>query len=142
MRIIGNLLWLVLAGLELAVAYVIGGLLAVVFVVTVPLAVPAFRLAGYALWPFGRIVVRQPGAGAGSTAMNVVWFLVAGWWLALAHLVTGVALLITVIGIPFGVASFKMMRLAVAPYGKEIIDAGTAGRREIVVSGPSHDDLR
>jgi uncharacterized membrane protein YccF (DUF307 family) len=86
-RLIGNILWLLLGGLGLAVAYVILGLLAFVFIVTIPFAVPAFRLAGFALWPFGRVLVRKPEAGAGSMFGNVVWIVIAGIWLALAHLV-------------------------------------------------------
>lgn len=137
MRTVGNLVWLLLAGIELALAYALAGLAAVVFVVTIPLVVPAFRLAGYALWPFGRVVVRQRGAGAGSAVMNVVWFLVAGWWLALVHAVTALLLSLTVIGIPLAVAVLKMARLAVAPYGKDVVDAASARAGAAVVHAPS-----
>lgn len=137
MRIVGNLIWLLLAGIELAVAYAIAGVIAVVFVVTIPLVVPAFRMAGYALWPFGRVVVRKPGAGAGSAIMNIVWFLVAGWWLALAHAASALLLFLTIIGIPFGVAALKMARLAVAPYGKDVVDAASARAGEVVLRAPS-----
>lgn len=137
MRVLGNLIWLLLAGIELAIAYVVAGLLAIVFVVTIPLVVPAFRLAGYALWPFGRVVVRKPGAGAGSAVMNVVWFLIAGWWLTLVHAVAALLLFLTVIGIPFGVAALKMARLALAPYGKDVVDRHSARAREVVVQAPA-----
>jgi uncharacterized membrane protein YccF (DUF307 family) len=136
MRIIGNLLWLLLSGIEMAIAYLIAGVLAVLFVVTIPLAIPAFRLAGYTLWPFGRVVVRRESAGAGSTIGNVVWFVVAGWWLALLHVVFGLLLAITVIGIPFAVANFKLAGLALTPYGKDIVEARFAHREDVVVATP------
>lgn len=137
MRVLLNLIWLVLAGVELAIGYAVAALLAVVFVVTIPLAVPAFRLASYALWPFGRVVVRDPDAGAGSLLMNVVWFLVAGWWLLLAHVVFGLLLCLTIVGIPLGIAVFKMGRLAVAPYGKDVVSAAAATPGQVVEEGPT-----
>ncbi len=89
---------------------------------TIPFGVASFRLAGYALWPFGRTVIHRPdSSGAVSCIGNVVWFLVAGWWLALAHLVTALLLAITVIGIPLAVANIKMIPLAFAPFGKQIV---------------------
>ena len=129
MRTLLNVLWLLVSGLELALAYAVAGVLAAVLVVTFPLAVPAFRLAGYAVWPFGRAVVRRRGAGAGSTLLNVGWFPVAGWWLAVAHILVAAVLAITVIGIPFAVATIKMLPLALAPYGKDVVDADRAHAR-------------
>jgi uncharacterized membrane protein YccF (DUF307 family) len=123
LRFIGNVIWLLLAGLPLALAYAAFGLLAFILIVTIPFGIASFRLAGYALWPFGRTVVRRPDAGAGSTIGNVIWFLIAGLWLALAQIVVGIVLCLTVIGIPFGIACFKMARLALFPLGKEIVDA-------------------
>ncbi len=122
MRLIGNILWLIFGGLEMAFGYVIAGLLSIILIVTIPLAVPAFRMAGFCLWPFGRAMVRQPGAGPGSAIGNVVWFILFGWLLALGHLFFGVLLCITIIGIPFGVAHFKLAGLAVRPYGKDVVD--------------------
>jgi uncharacterized membrane protein YccF (DUF307 family) len=120
-RTIGNVLWLVLAGWWLALLYVVFGILACILIVTIPFGVAAFRLAGYAVWPFGRTVVRQPGAGVGSMIGNVVWALLFGWELALAHVAAGVLLCLTIIGIPFGVASFKLAVLAIVPLGTEIV---------------------
>jgi uncharacterized membrane protein YccF (DUF307 family) len=137
MRVLLNLIWLIVAGIELALSYVVAGLLAIVFIVTIPLAVPAFRLAGYALWPFGRLVVQAPEAGAGSGLMNIVWFLIAGWWLFLAHLIVGLLLCITIIGIPFGIAVFKMGSLALAPYGKDVVEARAAPPGQVVHEGPT-----
>ena len=140
MRILLNIIWLVVSGLELAVAYAVAGLLAIVFIITIPLAVPAFRMAGYALWPFGRVVVERPDAGGGALLMNVVWFLVAGWWLVLAHWVVALVLALTIIGIPFAVAVFKMSKLALAPYGKDVMDRDRARGSDVVVlqEGPAH----
>jgi uncharacterized membrane protein YccF (DUF307 family) len=136
MRIIGNVLWLVFSGIEMAIAYLIAGLLSILFVVTIPLAIPAFRLAGYTLWPFGRVVVRRQSAGAGSTIGNVVWFVVAGWWLALLHVAFGLLLALTVIGIPFTVAHFKLAGLALVPYGKDVVEARCAHGEDVVVATP------
>lgn len=136
MRLIGNVLWLVFSGIEMAIAYLIAGLLSIVFIITIPFAVPAFRLAGYTLWPFGRVVVRRTDAGAGSTVGNILWFLIAGWWLALLHVFLGVVLAITIIGIPFAVANFKLAGLALTPYGKDIVEARFAHQHEVVLDSP------
>lgn len=123
MRLVGNIIWLVLAGVWLAIGYTIAALLSIVFIVTIPFAVPSFRLAGYALWPFGRTVVHRPDRGTALSAVgNVMWFLFAGWWLVLAHVLSGVVLMLTIIGIPLGVADFKMAGLALAPFGKQVVE--------------------
>ena len=136
MRLIGNVLWLVFSGIEMAIAYLVAGLLSIVFIITIPFALPAFRLAGYTLWPFGRVVVRRADAGAGSTVGNVLWFLVAGWWLALLHVFFGLVLALTIIGLPFTVAHFKLAGLAVTPYGKDVVESRFAHRHEVVVDAP------
>lgn len=123
LRFIGNVIWLLLAGLPLALGYAAFGILAFILIVTIPFGIASFRLAGYALWPFGRIVVRRPDAGAGSAIGNVIWFLIAGLWLALAQIIIGIILCLTIIGIPFGIACFKMAGLALFPLGKEIVDS-------------------
>ncbi len=136
MRIIGNLVWLVISGIEMAIAYVLAGVLCVLFIVTIPLAVPVFRLAGYALWPFGRVVVRREDASAGSAMGNVVWLVVAGWWLALLHVAFGLLLAVTVIGIPFTIVHFKLAGLALMPYGKEVVEVRFAQGHDVVVTPP------
>jgi uncharacterized membrane protein YccF (DUF307 family) len=123
LRFIGNVIWLLLAGLPLALSYAAFGLLAFILIITIPFGIASFRLAGYALWPFGRTVVQRPGAGAWAAIGNLIWFLVAGLWLAVANVVVGIALCITIIGIPFGIACFKMAGLALFPLGKEIVDS-------------------
>lgn len=122
MRVLLNIIWLVFGGLELFLAYVLAGIIACIFIITIPVGVASFRIAGYVLWPFGREVVRKPGAGAGSALMNFVWFVIAGFWLAIGHIVTGVLMCLTIVGIPLGVANFKMIPVTCFPYGKEIID--------------------
>jgi len=134
-RLIGNILWLVLSGFWLALGYVFAGIIACVLIITIPFGVASFRLAGYALWPFGRTVVPAVDKGAGSVIGNIIWFVVAGWWLALGHLVAGAFLFITIIGIPFAVANFKMIPLAIAPFGKRVVDSKSAGPQPLGASG-------
>lgn len=126
MKVLGNILWLVLAGVWLAVGYVAAGIVNCVFIVTIPFGVQAFKLAGYALWPFGRMVVHRPERDVALGCLgNTIWFLFGGVWLALAHLLAGLLLCLTVLGIPLGLASIKMAGLALAPFGKEIVPVGT-----------------
>lgn len=121
MALLLNVIWLVLGGLWLALGYALAGLLFVILIITIPFGIASFRIAGYALWPFGRAVVRRRSAGAGSAVGNVLWVVLAGWWLALAHLVTGVLQCLTIIGIPLGVANIKMVPIALLPLGREIV---------------------
>jgi uncharacterized membrane protein YccF (DUF307 family) len=116
-----NVIWLVFSGILMAIGYALAGLVAFLFVVTIPFGIASLRLANYALWPFGRTVVRRPDAGGASALGNVLWFLLFGWWLALGHLFCGILLCITVIGIPLGVANFKMIPIALLPLGREIV---------------------
>ena len=123
MTTFGNILWLVLVGWWLAIGYLIAGVVTCITIIGIPLGIQAFKLAGYALWPFGRSVVQSPDADVDvSTVANIIWVILAGWWLALAHIVAGVILFITIIGIPLGLGSFKMAGLAFLPFGKEIVD--------------------
>jgi uncharacterized membrane protein YccF (DUF307 family) len=116
-----NVLWLVLAGFWLFVAYLLVGALWCVTVVGIPFGVASFRVGMYALWPFGRELVKKPGAGVASGVGNFFWFILAGVWLAIGHAVTGVLLCITIIGIPLGVANFKLAPAALMPLGREIV---------------------
>ncbi len=121
MRLILNIIWLVLCGFWMAIAYVITGIIACILIITIPFGIASFRIAGFALWPFGRTVVNKPGAGSPSFIGNVIWFIFAGLWLAIAHLVTGIALMITIIGIPLALADFKLIPISLAPLGKDIV---------------------
>jgi uncharacterized membrane protein YccF (DUF307 family) len=122
-RVLLNLIWLVLAGFWLAIGYALAGLVMFILIVTIPFGVASFRLAGFVLWPFGRTLVRQPDAGTPSMIGNVLWFVLAGLWIAIAHVVTGVALCLTIIGIPFGWANIKLALVAIAPLGKEVVSS-------------------
>jgi uncharacterized membrane protein YccF (DUF307 family) len=122
-RTLLNIIWLVFGGLWLAVGYAFAGVILCILIITIPLGIASFRMSSYALWPFGRAVVRQPDAGAGSVILNVVWIVLAGWWLALGHLVTAVAQAITIIGIPLAIANLKMIPISLVPYGKQIVSA-------------------
>jgi uncharacterized membrane protein YccF (DUF307 family) len=130
MRTVLNILWLVLSGLWLAVGYFFLGVLLCVLIITIPFGVACFRLAAFVLWPFGRAVVRRPDAGAPSTIANVIWFVLAGIWMAFAHVVTGILLCLTIIGIPLGLGNFKLAAVALAPLGKEIVRADDPRARD------------
>ena len=118
-----NVLWFVFgSGFVLALGYGLAALICFILIVTIPFGVASLRLASYALWPFGRTLISKPGAGLGSGLGNIIWVVVAGWWLALAHIVAGVAQCLTIIGIPFGIANFKLVPVAFWPLGREIVD--------------------
>ena len=120
-RLLLNIVWFVLHGWALALAYLLAGVVACLLVVTIPFGIASFRLAGYAAWPFGRTTVPAPGAGVASGLGNVLWFLLVGWWLALLHVVAGVAYCLTIIGIPFGIALFKLALVGLFPLGKQVV---------------------
>ncbi len=121
MRTLLNIIWLVLCGIWMWIAYVVAGLLMCVFIVTIPFGLASFRIAGFALWPFGRTIVERAGAGVPSFLGDVLWFLFAGLWLAIGHLFTGLLLMITIIGIPLALANFKLIPISIAPLGKQIV---------------------
>jgi len=124
MRFILNIIWLVLCGLWMAIGYALAGLIcfALFFlVITIPFGIAAFRIAGYVLWPFGRSIDRRPRAGVASLIGNILWIILLGWELALAHLVTGVLLCLTIIGIPLGLANFKIIPISLFPLGVRIV---------------------
>ena len=120
LRLILNVIWLLFGGLWMALGYLVAGVVACLLIVTIPFGIASFRIAAYALWPFGRHAVRRHDAGAGSTIGNVLWVVLFGWWLALGHIVTGIAMAITIIGIPLAIGSFKMVPLSFLPLGREI----------------------
>ncbi len=129
MSLVLNVLWLIFAGLATALSYALAGVLACLLIVTIPFGIACFRLAGYALWPYGRTVVDRPNAGLASTLGNILWFVLIGWWLALGQIVYAVGLMITIIGIPFGWAVLKLASLSINPLGKEIVDSDVAQGR-------------
>jgi len=129
-RIIGNILWFFLAGWQLFLGYAVAGLIAFILIITIPFGVASFRLAGFVVWPFGRTVLTKPTAGVGSAIGNILWLVLIGWWLALVHVVTGLFLAITIIGIPFAVANWKMVPLALWPLGREVVPIEVAQYRD------------
>lgn len=125
MKTLLNIIWLLFGGLWLALGYIFFGVLACILIVTIPAGVASFRMASYALWPFGRSVVERSGRGAvgavSAGVMNVIWFLIAGLWLAIGHIMTAAAQAITIVGIPLAVANVKMIPVTCFPFGKEIV---------------------
>jgi uncharacterized membrane protein YccF (DUF307 family) len=121
MRLVLNLLWLVLSGFWMFLAYIFVGVLWCITVIGIPFGIASFRIGLFALWPFGRTVVKKPGAGTASGIGNVIWFILSGVWLAIGHAVTGALLCITVIGIPLGLANFKLIPVSLFPLGKDIV---------------------
>ena len=110
----------------MAIAYSVAGLIAFVLIVTIPFGIASFRIANYVLWPFGRTVAPRQDAGVGSLIGNIIWIILFGWLLAVGHLVTGVALCVTIIGIPLGLANFKMIPISLLPLGVRIVPADRA----------------
>ncbi|MEV0947785.1 YccF domain-containing protein [Rhodococcus sp. NPDC049939] len=122
MRLLLNVIWLVFGGLWLALGYFVAGIICCLLIITIPFGIASFRVGVYALWPFGKTVVNKPTAGVGSLIGNVIWFIVAGLWLAIGHIITAFAMAITVIGIPLAAANLKMIPVSLMPLGKDIVD--------------------
>jgi len=120
-KVVLNVIWLVLAGWWLAIGYAIAGIICFILIITIPFGIASFRIANYALWPFGRTIIHNPRAGAPSVIGNIIWLIVAGIWLAIGNLAAGVALCITIIGIPLGLACFKLIPVSLVPLGKIIV---------------------
>ncbi|AQA13344.1 YccF domain-containing protein [Streptomyces samsunensis] len=121
MKTLLNLIWLIFSGFWMAILYLFAGVLLFITIIGIPLAIASWRIAAFALWPFGRTAVPRRDAGAASCVGNVLWLILAGWWLALGHVLTGIALCITIIGIPLGLANFKLIPISLAPLGVEIV---------------------
>jgi uncharacterized membrane protein YccF (DUF307 family) len=128
MRLLLNILWFVLCGFWMAIGYAVAALICFVLIITIPFGVASLRIAVFALWPFGRTVVKKPGAGAGSSIANVLWLVLCGWWLALGHVITGALLCVTIIGIPFAIANFKLIPVSLLPFGRDVVTTEQAAR--------------
>lgn len=126
-----NVLWMIFGGLEMAIGWLFAALIMVLTIVGIPWARAAFNIAAYALLPFGRKAVSRAeyfgtedvGTGPFGLLGNIVWLVLAGWWLALGHLIAAILLAITIIGIPFAWAHLKLAGIALWPIGKMIVDA-------------------
>ena len=121
MRTILNVIWLILCGWWMALAYAIAGLICFVLIITIPFGIAAFRIANFVLWPFGRTTEARHDAGVASLIGNVIWIVLFGLWLAIGHLTMGVSLCLTIIGIPLGLANFKMIPISLVPLGVRIV---------------------
>lgn len=127
LNLILNIIWLVFGGLWLALGYVLAGVICCLLIVTIPFGIASFRIAGYALWPFGRVVVdTQPGMGVFTGLRNVIWFIVAGVWIAIGHVLTAIPMFVSIVGIPLAIANLKMIPVSLMPLGKRIMDSGEA----------------
>lgn len=136
MKTVGNIIWLVCAGLWLALGYFIAGIIACCLIVTIPFGVASFRIGAYALWPFGRTVNPSESKGAVSGVANVIWAIGFGWWLALAHILTAAFLAITVIGLPLAAANVKMIPVSFTPFGRRIVPTNAVTTRGDAVAIP------
>lgn len=128
MRVVLNVIWLVLCGWWMAIAYAVAGLICFILIITIPFGIAAFRIAGYTLWPFGRTVEARRDAGLGAVIGNIIWIVLFGWELAIGHLVAGVVMCITIIGIPLGLASFKIIPITLVPLGVQVVPVDEAYR--------------
>jgi uncharacterized membrane protein YccF (DUF307 family) len=131
-RLLLNLIWFFLCGLWMAIGYAIAALICFILIITIPFGIASFRIGMYALWPFGRTVVRRYDAGTASAIGNVLWLVLCGWWLALGHVISGIALCLTIIGIPLGIANFKLIPISLLPLGREILTVEEARARNLV----------
>ena len=133
MRFILNVIWLVFGGLLMALGYLLAGVIMCILIVTIPFGIAAFRLGGYALWPFGRVVVRKADARGGSIVGNIIWGVLAGWWIALGHIISAILCFITIIGIPFGIAHLKLAKICFIPFGTMVVDKKAAEAAVVLV---------
>jgi uncharacterized membrane protein YccF (DUF307 family) len=121
MRLILNVIWLLFGGLWLALGYLLAALICFVLIITIPFGFAALRIAVYALWPFGNTIVEKPGPRPGALIGNIIWIVLCGIWLAIGHLLTAIAMAVTIIGIPLALANLKLIPVSLMPLGKEIV---------------------
>jgi uncharacterized membrane protein YccF (DUF307 family) len=120
-RLILNVIWLIFCGWWMTILYILAGIICFILIITIPFGIAAFRIASYVIWPFGRSITRNPRAGIASLIGNIIWIVLIGWWLALGHLTSGIALCLTIIGIPLGLADFKLIPISLLPLGVQIV---------------------
>ena len=120
-RTLLNIIWLLLCGIWMALGYLLAGIICCLLIITIPFGLASFRIASFALWPFGRTLVRRVDAGAPSVIGNVIWIIVAGLWLAIAHVLTAIALGLTIIGLPLALANLKLVPVSLTPLGRVIV---------------------
>lgn len=128
MRLVLNVIWLVFGGLWLSLGYLLAALLSFALIITIPFGFAALRIASYALWPFGRTVVDKPGTRPGALVGNIIWILLFGIGLTISHLVTALAMAVTIVGIPLALANLKLIPVSLLPLGKQIVPVDQMGR--------------
>ena len=121
MKFLGNIIWLICGGLITAIEYLVSSLCMMITIIGIPFGIQTLKLAGLALWPFGSKVIDTGSSGCLSVIMNIVWIICGGLCICLTHLFFGILLCITIIGIPFGKQHFKMAKLSLTPFGKDIV---------------------
>jgi uncharacterized membrane protein YccF (DUF307 family) len=128
MKAILNVIWLLFGGIWLALGYALAGIVCCLLIVTIPFGIASFRIASYALWPFGRTVIDSGGGnGVLATLGNVIWLVVAGVWIAIGHVLTAIPMFLSIIGIPLGIANLKMIPISLLPLGKRIVPTSGPG---------------
>lgn len=126
MRVVLNIIWLLFGGLWLALGYLLAALVCFVLIVTIPFGFAAARIAVFALWPFGRTIVDKPGPQPGAMIGNVIWVVFFGVWLAIGHILSAIAMAVTIVGIPLALANLKLIPVSLMPLGKEIVPVDQA----------------
>ena len=122
MKLLGNIIWFIFGGINIALEYFVAGLILMLTIIGIPFGLQSFKLGILALWPFGtKVEWMQSQPGCLSTFMNVLWFFVGGIWIFLTHIFYGFILCITIIGIPFGKMHFRLAKLALSPFGRAVI---------------------
>jgi len=128
MKAILNVIWLLFGGIWLALGYALAGIVCCLLIVTIPFGIASFRIASYALWPFGRTVIDSGrGTGVLATLGNVIWLVIAGVWIAIGHILTAIPMFVSIIGIPLGIANLKMIPISLLPLGKRIVPTSGPG---------------
>lgn len=123
MRLLGNLVWLIFGGLVIAIEYFVGSIILMITIIGIPFGIQTLKMAALAIWPFGRDTrVHSRASGCLYIFMNVLWLITMGLWIAVTHLIFGLILCITIIGIPFGLQHFKLTSIALSPFGRDIIN--------------------
>jgi uncharacterized membrane protein YccF (DUF307 family) len=123
MRLLGNLVWLIFGGLVIAIEYFVGSIILMITIIGIPFGIQTLKMAALAIWPFGRDTrVHSRASGCLYIFMNVLWLITGGLWIAATHLLFGIILCITIIGIPFGLQHFKLTSIALSPFGRDIVN--------------------
>ena len=126
MRAILNVIWLIFGGLWLALGYLLAALICFLLIVTIPFGFASARIALFALWPFGRTIVERPGPQTGAVIGNIIWVVLFGVWLAIGHILSAIAMAVTIVGIPLALANLKLIPVSLMPLGKEIVPVDRA----------------